>query len=101
MRLIDGDALLDKYKGNLLTAHTDYAEGVRDVIKDIKEASTIDAVEVVHGKWIWGNEKKSWHKCSVCGGQAYSYYDELADNVEELFDYCPNCGARMKGADDE
>jgi len=53
------------------------------------------------GEWIWGNEKKSWHKCSVCGEQAYSYYDELADDVEELFDYCPNCGARMKGADDE
>ena len=53
------------------------------------------------GEWIWGNEKKSWHKCSVCGEPAYSYYDELADDVEELFDFCPNCGARMKGADDE
>ena len=64
---------------------------------------TIPSVDIdrPQGEWIWGNEKKSWHKCSVCGEQAYSYYDELSDNVEELFDYCPHCGARMKGADDE
>ena len=52
--------------------------------------------ELKRGKWVWGNEKKSWHKCSVCGESAYSYYDELDDDVEELFDYCPYCGADMK-----
>lgn len=57
--------------------------------------------ELKRGKWIWGNEKKSWHKCSVCGEQAYSYYDELADDVEELFDYCPNCGADMREREGE
>lgn len=40
-RLIDADALLSQYKGNILTAKTDYAEGLRDVIADVKAAPTI------------------------------------------------------------
>ena len=40
-RLIDADALLSQYKGNIWTAKTDYAEGLRDVIADVKAAPTI------------------------------------------------------------
>ena len=39
--LIDRDALLSQYKGNIWTAQTDYAEGLRDVAKDIADAPTI------------------------------------------------------------
>ena len=44
MRLIDADALIAQYKGDVLTAQVDYAEGVRDVIEDIKNAPSIDIV---------------------------------------------------------
>ena len=37
-----------------------------------------------------------WH-CSLCGHRVYQ--DSSADYPTE--NYCPNCGARMKGADDE
>lgn len=47
MRLIDADALLSQYKGNILTAQIDYAQGARDVIDDIRNAPTVDAVTVV------------------------------------------------------
>lgn len=40
-RLIDADALLSQYKGNIWTAQIDYAEGLRDVAKDIADAPTI------------------------------------------------------------
>ena len=40
-RLIDADAVLSQYKGNILTAQTDYAEGLRDVANDIMQAPTI------------------------------------------------------------
>ena len=43
-RYIDADALLAQYKGDVLTAQVDYAEGVRDVIEDIKNAPSIDIV---------------------------------------------------------
>ena len=44
-RLIDADALLSQYKGNIWTAKTDYAEGLRDVANDIKNAPTIIEAE--------------------------------------------------------
>ena len=54
---------------------------------------TVDAVEVVHGRWI----RKSWwqHKnhyeidnCSVCGHQV---------KPKDAHNYCPHCGAKMDG----
>jgi hypothetical protein len=44
-RAIDADALISQYKGNILTAQTDYAEGLRDAIADIKTAPTIVEAE--------------------------------------------------------
>ena len=91
-RLIDANALMDSIIDQL-EIEWGY-EGIREDVKRIFEnAPTVDAVEVVHGRWIhkhfddvcggWYNE---WH-CSVCGGRAY----------EKGFNYCPNCGAKMDG----
>ena len=47
------------------------------------------------GEWIFVESKisdRKLKKCSVCG---LGYVSLKPDN------YCPNCGARMKGADDE
>ena len=44
-RLIDADDFLSQYKGNIWTAQTDYAEGLRDVANDIKQAPTIIEAE--------------------------------------------------------
>ena len=42
------------------------------------------------GEWIKDAEWWCVYKCSVCG-----------ETFDELTDYCPHCGARRKGADDE
>lgn len=44
------------------------------------------------GEWIdrSGGIEGAWNYCSVCGEQAI-----------DLYDYCPNCGARMRGTRDE
>ena len=47
------------------------------------------------GEWIFVESKisdRKLKKCSVCG---LGYVSLKPDN------YCPNCGAKMKGADDE
>lgn len=44
-RVIDADELLSQYKGNIWTAQTDYAEGLRDVANDIKQAPTVIEAE--------------------------------------------------------
>ena len=54
----------------------------------IDKCPTVDAVEVVHGRWIWCGEDR-WndsYACSVCGKM--TIYDG---------NYCHNCGAKMDG----
>ena len=89
MRLIDADALIEDIKSfwdwdsiDGITATT----VLKQTMTDISNATTIDAEPVRHGKWIdkSGGIEGAWNHCSVCGERAI-----------ELYDYCPNCGAKM------
>lgn len=96
MRPIDADALKDRLQA---LAYDDWNQGVctswadayREVAEMVEDQTTIEAVPVVHGRWIDNDiDPEAWNFCSVCGEQAI-----------DLFDYCPNCGASMtEGAED-
>lgn len=64
-----------------------------DVLKMVADwvakAPTVDAVEVVHGRWEWKPQNEMlWRlQCSVCGSE---------DGANEEYHYCPNCGADMR-----
>ena len=96
-RLIDADALIGQYNKFALTAQTDYAEGVRDVINDINNAPTI---EPKRGEWIFKtvfpNDKSEFPMgylvCSVCG----SHHSNSTP-----CNYCDNCGADMREREGE
>ena len=60
----------------------------------ILDIPAADVEPVRHGRWV--NESFYTH-CSVCGNMAI--YDKYGQEVES--DYCPNCGCRMDGGDDE
>lgn len=84
MRLIDADAL------ELDAAYDDGEYWAYSWIQ-IKNAPTIDPVRKTG---IWKNRSLNilypeWerYECSVCGG--YSY----------IHKYCPNCGAKMEGCE--
>ena len=47
--------------------------------------STVDAVEVVHGRWVKGNWSVT---CSICGSLSIAHDGK---------NYCPYCGAKMDG----
>ena len=84
-RLIDADALFAEFE------NVDwYNNADRDEIAErlVLQAPTIDAVSVVHGEWVV--KQSGFAECSVCEQHYFSDYN-----------FCPNCGARMKGADDE
>lgn len=54
----------------------------------IETEPTVDAVEVVHGEWIyWGKDVWRQCKCSECL-TSYGCIDTP---------YCPHCGAKMDG----
>ena len=87
MRLIDADDL-KKQKTILWDEALGFCDCV--LVEDIDKAPTVDAVEVVHGRWenpYINRYGHPCHCCSVCGFKA-SYQDK---------NYCPNCGAKMDG----
>lgn len=101
MRLIDANALLKQ-------AYYEVDELVVDVA-DIEDAPTVEAVEVVHGRWLNcdGDPVPFMRKrefdgcperscfCSVCGDWLTG-----SDEYPCVGKYCPNCGAKMGGGND-
>ena len=88
MRLIDADALLRDIE------HYHVSDGKMQHWIEIQ--STVDAVPVVHGRWISDEGDVLFH-CSECETQISTSWDY--DDLQ--WDYCPNCGAKMDGKDDE
>ena len=83
-RYIDADALLNNLPDDL-----PYKASVKRVLI---QAPTADVAEVRHGRWILTDERFAEMSCSVCG---FSYYGEWDE--ECMTNFCPDCGADMKG----
>ena len=92
-RLIDADRALEIVREQGMAhpkAHylTNYATLI------LREAPTVDAVEVVNGRW---KAYCGLLECQNCG----EFYSTLGGNDGKAWNYCPNCGARMDGDDDD
>ena len=68
----------------------------REIGMIVDSIPTADVVEVVHGKWDnysitseYSGQTYYNFKCSVCG-----------DNHGVMWDFCPNCGAKMEVQND-
>ena len=106
-RLIDANALLAgicKDCGNGCDLENDYCLLATEIMK----APTVDAVEVVHGRWedMWkGKYANPRFRCSVCKTKALhiNVLNGLGNWIDEqeLSNYCPNCGAKMDGDGNE
>ena len=82
--LIERDKLLDSLPKNDTVLSLD----VRRIVVD---APAVDAVPVVHGRWLSnGIHGSVLCRCSEC------HYDAAAYS----FRYCPMCGAKMDGEGD-
>lgn len=59
----------------------------------IRDMPAVDAVPVVHGRWVHDGQRihngVDWWHCSEC--------NKTAAGVEIEYNYCPNCGADMRG----
>lgn len=91
-RLIDADALKENIRKNyvICTVGHYFDELFQDFYNAIDEQPTIEAKPVRHGKWI-GYAGTIGNECSVCG----KWIDVLQGTAE--MNYCPNCGADMRG----
>ena len=68
--------------------------GTGDAIDMIEDAPAADAAPVVHGEWeiVVGSNGKEYMVCTCC---------RVSQDLTGVFTYCPNCGCRMDGGDDE
>ena len=62
-------------------------------VGDIEDAPAVDAAPVVHGRWIFNQEQWTWD-CTNCKGWVGSGVRIRG------YEYCPNCGAKMNGGND-
>ncbi len=92
-RLIDANALLEKmqYRIPKNDAVAELINGCVEIArKQVLIAPTVDAVEVVHGRW------KYYHKPNIAVCTNCSFERNLDDNFGKAIS-CPNCGAKMDG----
>ena len=85
MRLIDADAFLERM------SRTDRFFGV---VYDINDAPTVDAVPVVHGRWLTWEEQfpgRTPRKKSMLG----VFCSACHNHADNMSNYCPHCGAKM------
>ena len=107
-RLIDANALnwraSQKRMVELFPNWKELPQEVKDMLckhgkefeRLLKEAPTVDAVEVVHAKWRLetDDEEPNWFfKLVVC-----TACNKTADGT---YNYCPNCGAKMDGGNED
>ena len=103
MRLIDAGELIKAFEALKLMSG-EYADSFTNMAGNrsmeieraedyIDDAKTIDAVPVVHAHWIKNNcynVRGLIYECSNCNTVMFSAWN-----------YCPNCGADMRGEQDE
>lgn len=69
---------------------------------DAEDAPTIQAVPVVHGRWVHCNGESNLWYCSECGEKIRYNPSRRTYNIEkrpvqEVNKYCRGCGAKMDG----
>lgn len=72
-------------------------ENATECVYAIGNILTADVQPVVHGEWdnIYYDDKENSCMCSICRSTF------IFEVNEDLFNYCPDCGAKMDGGNDE
>ena len=97
--LINGREMLKRYQEDLCygIACKDCSMCTEDGGCRVEEwIDNFPSADRPQGEWIEVDDVSISCRCSVCGWEAHLYEDDVYG-----MPYCPNCGCRMKGADDE
>ena len=73
-----------------------------EIMAEVRYMPAADVVEVRHGEWIETQEPLGWcdvdcAECSVCHESWIIDEDSSIGEYECMWHYCPNCGAKMDG----
>ena len=104
MRLIDADDFIEAMEYADADVIEDYGDSadfgfsIANIREVINKVDAVDAVPVVHGKWINPHFRNSYYccNCSACSGEAM--HMEFRWHKKGIYRICPNCGADMREA---
>ena len=103
-RLIDANKLIEALPIVTEDKKISLYGAVADVTVMISAMPTVDAVEVVHGRWlkaqVEAGDPFDGNSCYLFDVFQCSECDAHFD-VSEAMNYCPNCGADMRGTEHE
>lgn len=70
---------------------------VGQIEEALRAIPTADVATVQHGRWQYNTDFYVW-RCSECGENPHKGTG-VVTTAEKLPAYCPNCGAKMDGAE--
>jgi len=71
-----------------------YADAYNDLAEDFYSIPAADVAPVQHGRWTMSSDRPDTIICSCCD----SAFDVWKADIKRHH-YCPNCGAKMDGAE--
>ena len=91
MELIEREAAL-----TVIEQAAAWGQGHNAIYDDMRDIPSVDAVPVVHGRWVFGgNNIIECSQCEMCYPSTRRYKQAFFP-----MNYCPNCGARMDGGEE-
>ena len=81
-KYLDREAVL-----KIVDRRVDLNAKTKPMFQELISLPAADVAPVVHGRWI---SHKGYCECNLCHNLFGSY-----------FNYCPNCGAKMDGGDND
>lgn len=75
-----------------------YADAYNDLAEDFHSIPAADVAPVVHGRWEYTPQTFNTLgqiRCPFCA------WWSLDPSIDGIYKYCPNCGAKMDGGDND
>lgn len=88
--LIDRDILLENLDEHCGDLDLQYNSEYEKLVRYIQRQPVVDAVPVVHGKWLDLCRGKM-RVCSFCKHD----FDNTCNDIDAEWTFCPSCGAKM------
>lgn len=83
-------------------ANEHFIFGIESVLEYVGNLPAADVAPVVHGRWIEQEDPMLdvYYTCSVCKEDFYIETTGYTEKDMFLYTYCPNCGAKMDGGNE-